>query len=123
MFGTGRIRRRSVLVGAFVLTTMGIVILWPRSNFENRVAAIPKGSSREAVYTELGSPNGVMPIHGPEHEWVREVWIYPGPLKVAPMVSFSPLRVSLFDRNGGPRISFDTFGRVESVALPEGRKN
>jgi len=96
-----------------VLAVMGIVILRPASSFEDRVAAIPADSSREEVYSKLGKPFALMPIHGPEHEMLREIWIYPGRLKVAPKFSFSPLRVSVFDRSGGPRIYSDAVGRVE----------
>jgi len=101
-----------------VLAMVGILILWPAYNIEDRAAAIPAGSSREEVLSKLGKPFALMPIHGPGHEKVGEVWVYPGPLKIAPKFSFSPLRVSLFDRSGGPSIYFDTAGRTERVALP-----
>jgi hypothetical protein len=117
------IRRHYIVIGASALAIVGSIIFWPDSHIYDRAAALPAGSSKAEVYSGLGKPCVLIPIHGPDHEYVREVWIYPGPLKLTPKVSFRPLQACLFERKAGPRIYFDAAGRVERVALSGGRTN
>src|SRR5262245_25529716 len=112
--------RRYVLVGVVVVVVIGIVIFSRRSDFTDRVAAIPMGMSKEEVSSRLGKPMVVLMLHSPRlgkpmavlmahspgHDELRTVWIYPGPLKFAPKISFSQMRISLFDRSLGPKIYF-----------------
>jgi hypothetical protein len=115
-------RRGYFLLAVFALAGVGFVILRPAKDFRDKVAAIPAGSSKQDVFSALGRPMIMMPVHNPDHVYDREIWIYPGPWKLSPEFSLSPLRVSLAYRSGGPRVDFYR-GRVESVSAHEGQTN
>jgi hypothetical protein len=102
-----------------MVAVMGFVLAWPSDNIVDKMAAIPVGSSKKEVLSQLGEPMLRFPIHGPDHEYYFEQWIYPGPLKLAPEIAFSPLRFSFFNRSWGPKVHFDPSGRVETITLPK----
>src|SRR5690242_8378590 len=114
-----RFRGRYLLPAPLVLAAVGTAILWPANKFGDKVAAIPVGSSREEVYSKLGKPFALMPIHNPDNVYDREIWVYPGPWKLSPKFCLSPLQVSLVGRSAGPKVYF-YHGQVEGVSSRTG---